>query len=94
LSRRPSTSQFDQALIFVAIDLADDVFVTAGGDSRHRSHTSSAAKRCRLARAMLSGEGAADFLPAIVSNSAINKTRSIARSSGHDRHFSTSVKWR
>ena len=29
---------------------------------------SSAARRCRLARAMLSGEGSFDFLPAIISN--------------------------
>jgi hypothetical protein len=54
---------------------------------------SSAAKRCRLARAMLSGESSADFLPAIVSNSTTSKARSISRSSGHHRHFSTSVKW-
>jgi hypothetical protein len=38
---------------------------------------SSAAKRCRLARAMLSGESSADFLPAIVSNSTTSKARSI-----------------
>jgi hypothetical protein len=47
-----------------------------------------------LARAMLSGEGSADFLPGILSNSTTNKARSIAGSSGHQGHFSTSVKWR
>jgi hypothetical protein len=56
---------------------------------------SSAANRCRLARAMLSGEGSADLLPLISHpNSLRAKPAPSPGSSGRYSHFSTAVKWR